>query len=102
MHPQPAKEGKGHPVACSIHHHNTSFFGLAKNDHDLNDKIRRKRDWSFPSDDEIDNHARAVRQVLRPDSPLIPSVSATGGAEGTGDEQQARRLFTEGQQSCIL
>ncbi|KAL3936788.1 MAG: hypothetical protein SGARI_002405 [Bacillariaceae sp.] len=91
MHPQPAKEGKGNPVACSIHHHNTAFFGLAKNDHDVNDGVKRKRDWSFPSEKDMETHARAVKQVLQPDSPVMPAVSAAAD----DSVQQGRRLFPE-------
>ena len=89
MHPQPAKEGKGNPVACSIHHHNTAFFGLAKNDHDINDSVKRKRDWSFPSNETISAHASAVKQLLQPTEEALPGVSAGTATSGATDSSTA-------------
>lgn len=64
----------GKPVACFYHHHNTHFFGLARNDHKLLGK--RKRDWHFPTQEEIKSHAKKIRHVLTQDDQVLVQVSA--------------------------
>ena len=72
---------------CSIFHHNTAFFGLAKNDHRLLAGGKCKKDWAWPSDNEMDVHAKELKRVLQPDvvqlqETTVPSERPTvaGGA----------------------
>ena len=56
----------GDKVPCAIHHHNTAFFGLSRNDHRLVAGGKRKKDWAFPSNQEMAEHAKEVKRVLQP------------------------------------
>jgi len=53
------------PIACFFHHHNTSFFGSAKNEHMLLGK--RKRDYSFPTAAEMEAHRQETKKITEPD-----------------------------------
>ena len=75
------KDGTEDTVPCAIHHHNTSFFGLAKNDHKLVVGGKRKKDWQFPSAEEITNHAQEVKRVLQP-ACAQPEELTGGGDDG--------------------
>jgi len=55
-------------VPCFYHCHNTSFFGLAKNDHKLVGK--RKCDYAFPTAEEMQNHRKETKIILDP--PVVP------------------------------
>ena len=70
-------EGDGDAVPCVIHHHNTAFFGLCKNGHRLGGK--RKKDWEFPSAQEIREHAKEVKRVLQPPTVTNDDIYATLG-----------------------
>lgn len=60
---------KGKPVSCFYHHHNSHFFGLARNDHKL--LGIRKRDWTYPTEEVIQSHAKKIRHVLTLEEPLL-------------------------------
>jgi len=83
MHKNPKKEGTqlGAKVTCFYHHHNTAFFGLAKNDHRLLG-VQRKKDWSFPTKEKMSKHRSAVERILQP-APT-PGVSTTTAPSRTG------------------
>ena len=77
MHRNVKKDGinAGCKISCFYHHHNTAFFGLAKNDHKLIG-ILRKKDWQFPSEATMASHRREVQNILQPVS-SIPGASST-------------------------
>ena len=81
-------EGDGE-CPCFIHHHNTAFFGLSKNDHKLSG-TKRKKDWAPPTNEDIMDHAKEIRRVLE-NTPEPPGVSATTPMPLLANEQ-----------SCIL
>jgi hypothetical protein len=61
------------PVPCFYQHHNTSFYGLGKSECKLVNK--RKKDWVYPTQIEIKEHARNVRHLLTANVPLPCSNS---------------------------
>jgi len=85
MHKNPKKEGlqTGEKVTCFYHHHNTAFFGLAKNDHKLIG-IERKKDWKFPTGAQISQHRSAVKHILQ--SVPTPGISITTARVSTGQD----------------
>lgn len=77
LHPFVKKEAPEDSCPCFLHHHNTSFYGLSKNDHRLNQN-KRKADWSFPTSSDRRRHAKEVRRILRPLTTAAPSISGAG------------------------
>jgi len=51
-------------IACFYHYHNTSFFGLAKNDHKLLGK--RNCDFEFPTQEATLDHRKEIKKILHP------------------------------------
>ena len=61
MHATTSEE-TGRSIPCMFHHHNESFFGLARNDYKLTG-IKHKKDWSFPTADERRLHHHKIKRA---------------------------------------
>jgi len=74
LHVQTHKDNKTNKssIPCFYHCHNTSFFGLAKNDHKLLGK--RKCDFEFPTEETAQAHRKNVKNILQPIAvPIVPT-----------------------------
>ena len=54
-------EGKQTKISCFMLYHNTGFFGLARQDCGI--VRRRRRDWEFPSQEEMQLNSQQMRQI---------------------------------------
>lgn len=76
MHRFPKKDGINVGNRCCFyHHHNTSFFGLGKNEHKLVG-IKRKKEWTFPTREKLSDHREEVLNLLQP-KVAVPALTAT-------------------------
>ena len=67
MHCAPILTGRGHAgIPCNVHYHNTSFYGLARNDYRLAG-VSAKKDWKQASPSDRQVHYRKIRRVLDTD-----------------------------------
>jgi len=73
MHKNDSKTGSANNtgVSCFYHHHNKTFFGLAKNDYKLVGS-KRKRDYHFPTETEMAKHRKEVNKLLAPTTVIPP------------------------------
>ena len=92
-------------MTCSIHHHNTAFFGLAKNDHDVNSNITHKKDWTFPSINDIMEHSKSVKHLLQATTPQEPmpgdSAATSDSAQTTIEGSGSRRRIHYENNICV-
>jgi len=92
---------------CFFHYHNTSFFGLAKNDHCLIGK--RKRDYSFPTEEEMIEHRKITKNILQPRVVPLPTAPkaktpapAVDAAAAQPQQQQQHAEWRNGEQYAPL
>ena len=65
---------KADHVSCFFHYHNTSYFGLAREDYHMHGIA--KKDWSPTDEDKQRDHYKEIRRVLElPSGPLLNSTN---------------------------
>jgi len=80
MHTSPI-EGSDSQVSCFIHYHNTSFFGLAREDCKMVKK--RQKDWSFPTEQQRQLNAAQMKQIHKQSVNRKRNVDNEGADNGT-------------------